>query len=115
MQRRRLLKLGFGTAVALAVTVVGLVRLRPEGFAGYLSPDAIAIFTAIARAVLDGGLPEMANARDDQLKAHLGRVSDTIAAFPPATQAELSQLISLLATAPGRRLREEVRMRWKQA
>ena len=115
MQRRRLLKLGVSTAVALAVTVVGLVRLRPENFAGHLSPKAIVIFGAVARAVLDGSLPEMASARDDQVQALLGRVGDAIAALPPATQAELSQLISLLATPPGRRLLTGLTTTWDEA
>ena len=115
MQRRRLLTLGFGAAVALAVTVGGFSRLRPESSVGHLSPKALAIFTAFARAVLDGSLPELASARDDQLQAHLRRVGEAISSFPPATQTELSQLLSLLATAPGRRLLTGLTTTWDEA
>lgn len=102
MQRRTLLKLGFGAAAVLAVAGGGLSLLRPGLIDGRMTPGARSVFHAIARAVLDGSLPADAVQRASVLAAHLQRLDDTLAGFPAATQAELSQLLALLAAAPGR-------------
>ena len=102
MQRRTLLQLGFGATVTLAVAGGAVAWLHP-GFAdGRLSTGGRAVFHAVARAVLDGSLPADAAARDAALQAQLAHLDTAIAAFPPATRGELSQLLALLAAAPGR-------------
>ncbi len=57
---------------------------------------------AIARAVLDGALPPHGPEQDRTLQAPVARLDTAIAAFPLPTQAELSQLLALLAAVPGR-------------
>ena len=102
MQRRTLLKLGVGSAAVLAVAGAGLALLRPGLEGGRLAPAGREVFGAVARAVLDGILPVDAAPRSAALCAHLARLDDTIAAFPSATQAELAQLLALLASSAGR-------------
>ena len=102
MQRRTLLRLGLGGAALVAVVGGGLALIQPALRNGELTTSGRSVFSAIARAVLDGSLPAAAAAQQAALAAHLLRLDDAIAAFPAATQAELSQLLSLLASTPGR-------------
>ena len=102
MQRRTLLNFGIAATALIAVAGGGLALLRPGLEAGRMTSSAKQVFSAVARGVLDGMLPADRNVRDAALKAHLERLDDTLAAFPCATQTELSQLIALIASAPGR-------------
>ncbi len=102
MQRRTLLRLGLGSAVLIAVVGGGVSLVRPALTNGQLTASGRSVFTGVARAVLDGSLPKDAAAQQASLAAHLLRLDGAIAAFPAATQAELSQLLSLLASTPGR-------------
>lgn len=102
MQRRSLLKLGVAGAVVLAVAGGGLALLRPGLSGGRLSASGREVFEAVARAVLDGSLPTDATAQRRALDAHLQRLDDTVAGLPAAVRAELSDLLGLLAVAPGR-------------
>ncbi len=115
MQRRTLLKLGIGTATLLIVAGGGLALLRPGLNDGRLAPAGREVFHAVARAVLDGLLPADAGTRAAALQAHLKRVDDAIAAFPSATQAELSQLLALLGSAAGRIGLARLRIDWPDA
>ena len=115
MQRRTLLKLGIGTATVLVVAGGGLALLRPGLSDGHLAPAGREVFNAVARAVLDGVLPVDPGARAAALQAHLGRVDDAIAAFPSATQTELSQLLALLGSAAGRIGLAGLRTPWPEA
>ncbi len=104
-KRRRLLKLGLGAAVVLAVAGGGVALLKPGLIDGdkKLSPGARSLFRAVALAVFDGGLlPADAAAREATLNAFLDRLDASIAVFPAPVRAELSQVLSLLDTAPGR-------------
>jgi len=102
VQRRTLLQLGLGATALLAIAGSGLALLKPSLVGGRLTASAQSIFRAVGRAVLEGSLPADGVERERALEAHLTRVDDTLAAFPASTQAELSQLLSLLACAPGR-------------
>ncbi len=102
MQRRTLLKLGLAGAGVLAVAGGGLALLRPGLVDGRLAAAGREVFEAVARAVLDGSLPADAAAQRRALAAHLQRVDDAVAALPPAVRGELSQLLALLGSAPGR-------------
>ena len=115
MQRRRLLKLGVGAAALLAVVGGGAALLRPGLVNGSLTQHSRAVFHAIARAVLDGSLPSVVPERDAALQAHLKRLDAVLAAFPAATQGELSQLLGLLASAPGRVARAGLHTGWQDA
>jgi len=115
MQRRTLLKLGIGATVVFAVAGGGVALLSPGVVGGRLAPGARAVMHAVARAVLDGALPSAIPAQDRAIQAHLERLDAAIGAFPAATQAELSQLLSLLASAPGRLALTGLRTAWTQA
>lgn len=99
MQRRTLFKLGLGGAVVLGLGGAGVAAWRPGLAGGRLTASGRTLFAAVARAVLDGSLPSPPEAA---LQAHLDRVDATIGGLPPATQADLSRLLALLGTAPGR-------------
>ncbi|HJV62721.1 MAG TPA: hypothetical protein VJ743_17365 [Albitalea sp.] len=115
MQRRTLLKLGIGAAAVLAVAGGGIALLRPGLVNGRMTPASTTVFSAVARAVLDGALPQDAGASDAAIAAHLQRMDDTLAAFPAATQAELSQLLALLSSTAGRVGFVGLRSDWPQA
>ncbi len=115
MQRRTLLKLGIGATVILVAAGGGVALLNPALSNGRLSDSARAVMHAVARAVLDGALPAAADERDKAIEAHLQRLDAAIAAFPSAAQAELSQLLALLATAPGRVALAGLTSAWPQA
>jgi len=115
MQRRTLLKLGFGATVILVAAGGGVALLNPGVSHGRLSEGARAVMQAVARAVLDGALPPAGSEQDKVIEAHLQRLEAAIAAFPAATQAELSQLLTLLATAPGRLALAGLTSPWPQA
>lgn len=102
MQRRRLLQIGIASAAVLALAGAGAALWRPGWTGRRLSDAGRAVFRAVARAVLDGSLPAGRAAQDAALDAHLLRMDATVSAFPPATQAEISQLLALLHAAPGR-------------
>lgn len=115
MQRRTLLKLGLGTGVVLAVAGGGVALWQPGLRAGHLSEDSRTLMRAVARAVLDGALPADAVLREQVLDAHLQRLDAAVAAFPSATRAELSQLLALLSSAPGRVVLARLNTPWPQA
>lgn len=102
MKRRTLLKLGIGGVAVLAVVGGGLALMRPGVVNGHLSGDARLVMRSVARAVLQGNLPADAAERETALHGQMGRLDTAIAGFPAAMQGELSQLLALLASAPGR-------------
>lgn len=102
MRRRSFIGLGLGAAAVLAVAGGGLALLRPGLEGGRLGADARLVFAAVARGVLSDSLPPEGGAREKALAAHLDRLDSTLAGLPAHAQAELSQLLALLACAPGR-------------
>jgi hypothetical protein len=116
MQRRTLLKLGVGSAAALALLGGGAALMWQPGLQqGRLTAAGRTVFKAVARAVLQGALPAEAAAAEAALQAHLKRMDATVAAFPPPVQAELSDLLALLALAPGRRALAGLGTAWDEA
>ena len=119
VQRRKLFQLGLGAAALLAVVGGGMALLRPGLSNGRLSAAGLAVLGGVARAVLDGSLPADMPAdratRALALEAHLARVDAAVADFPAPTQAELSQLLALLAAAPGRIALAGLNTDWNQA
>jgi hypothetical protein len=94
----------------MAAAAVGLVvggtlwwgAETPRQTDGRLNTRASRMFRAVGAAVLQGVLPAEPAEREHALAAWLTRMEATISALPPATQAELDQLIVLLTTAPSR-------------
>ncbi|MDB5889220.1 MAG: hypothetical protein JWP47_51 [Polaromonas sp.] len=102
MQRRSLFKLGLASAAVLAVAGGASAWWKP-GFDGkVLTPSGREIFTAVGVAVLDKTLPASGAERLAAIAALLHRVEVLVIALPPHAQSELSQLLSLLASPPGR-------------
>lgn len=103
MQRRTLLKLGVASTAVLAVAG-GVAALLSAGLEnGKLAPAGREVFRAVGRAILAETLPREQAAREAALEGLLERIDELVLALPPHAQAELSQLLSLLASAPGRR------------
>jgi hypothetical protein len=103
MRRRSLLRLGLASAAVLAAVGVPLSMLRPGLEAAKLSPAAREVFAAVGAAVLEGSLPPQPAARQAAIAALLDRIDALVANLPPHAQSELSQLLSILASAGGRR------------
>ena len=115
MQRRTLLKLS-AASTALLVLVGGAAALIQPGLErGALTSAGRDVFRAIANGVLDKTLPEQAPAKSAALTALLGRIDVLVSALPPHAQAELSQLLSILATSAGRRALAGLGMPWAEA
>jgi hypothetical protein len=103
MNRRRLLHLGAGTALALTCTAGAVAWLQPAASPlATLDGPARAMFSALADVLLDGSLPTDADARRAAIDQHLLRVQQTVHGLPPHARAELAQLITLLDTRAGR-------------
>jgi hypothetical protein len=115
MQRRTLLKLGVASAAVLLVAG-GTAALLQPGLAGdALSASGREVFSAVGRAVLDKTLPADDGARHIALNGLLSRVDVQVQSLPPHAQAELSQLLALLASAAGRRTLAGLSQAWDQA
>jgi hypothetical protein len=115
MQRRGLLKLGVASAMVLVLAGGALATLRPGWSQGRLTPLGREVFAAVGRAVLQGTLPAAAPEDQRALAGLLDRVDALVSALPPHTQSELSQLLALLGTAPGRMGVAGVRADWSTA
>lgn len=103
MQRRSWLKLGIASAAVLAVGGGALALLEPGLHQGRLAPAGRRVFTHVGRAMLDGSLPSADPARQVALDGLLLRVDGLALSLPSHAQAELSQLLALLASGGGRR------------
>jgi hypothetical protein len=102
MQKRHFLKLGMASAAALALVGGGLALVSPGLVAGKLSSAGQAVFAALGKAVLDGSLPKEPKALELALTGLLGRIDALAASLPAHAQAELSQLLAVLASGVGR-------------
>ena len=103
MQRRTLLKLGIFTGTALVVIGGGARLLRQDAWrSGRLTGLGDAMLRSVARAVLEGSLPDEPGAQLAALTAHVDRLEGTLRAMPLATQREFGRLVSLMALPPGR-------------
>ena len=115
MQRRNFLKLGVGSAALLALVGGGVALFQPGIEQGRLTAAGRDVFFAVARGVLDGSLPADEAQRRAALQAHMTRLDDVLGAFPPAVQAELSQLLAILAALPGRAALAGLHVSWSAA
>jgi hypothetical protein len=115
MQRRTLLKLGFASAAVLSVVGGGLALWHPGVQDARLTAAGRSVFAAIGRGVLDGALPSSLDARNAALRAQMDRLDVTIAGLSSATRSELSDLLALLASPPGRMTLAGLHTAWTDA
>lgn len=115
MQRRTLLTLGLASTAVLFVAGGAAALLEPGLERGALSPLGREVFAAVGLAVLDKTLPAEPGAREIALNGLLSRVDALAGALPPHAQNELSQLLSLLGSAAGRRALAGLRAPWAGA
>ena len=115
MNRRSWLKLSLGAAAVLAVGGGAAALIEPGWREGRLTPAGRRVFMHAGRAFLDGSLPTDDAQRTKALAALLDRTDTLIAGWPDHAQRELSQLLSLLATTPGRRALAGLAPQWEQA
>lgn len=69
---------------------------------GKIAAPGRAVFRAAGAAILEGSLPQDAAARESALDGLLDRVNALVLSLAPHAQKELSLLLSLLTSAPGR-------------
>lgn len=96
------MKLGAASAALLAVAGGGMVLLKPGISQGKLGAGGREVFRATGAAILQGSLPTAPAAREAALDGLLDRVDALVVALPPHVQKELSVLLALLASPPGR-------------
>lgn len=80
-----------------------------------LDADGEALFAAVIPVLLAGALPAAPAARDAALAETLAGVDVAVSGLPPAAQAELAQLIALLALPPVRWSFARVTSPWRDA
>lgn len=115
MQRRTWLALGAVSAAALALGGGSLALMKPGVANSHLTGAGREIFAAVGGAILEGTLPPKDPQRQSALGGLLDRVDALVAALPPHAQAELSQLLALLASGAGRRALAGVSQPWPAA
>jgi hypothetical protein len=115
MKRRTLFKLGAASTVLLALGGGAAALLQSGLHNGKLGEAGREVFRAVGRAVLEASLPTDAAARQLALDGLLERIDALTLALPPHAQEELSQLLSLLASVPGRHLLAGVNQPWPAA
>ena len=116
MQRRTWLKLGISGGAVLAVIAGGTVLSYEDAWRdGRLSSAGTSVIRSIARAVLLGSLPVQHVAHEVALTAHVERMESTLRVMTPSTQHEANNLLSLLATHPGRLLITGLLAPWPDA
>ena len=102
MQRRTLLKLGVATSAVLALVGAATAIIKPGFERGSLTSGGEEVFRAVAIGVLDKTLPDATAAKNAALDALVVDINGLVSALPLHTQAEVSQLLSILNTAAGR-------------
>ncbi|MBI5277633.1 MAG: hypothetical protein HY854_14355 [Burkholderiales bacterium] len=115
MQRRTWLKLGVASATLAAVAGGSLALLRPGLESARLSAAGRAVFAPVTAAFLAGVLPADGAARESAVQGAVARIDALVANLPDHAQSELSQLLALLASAPGRRWLAGVDTPWPEA
>ncbi|MDW5444691.1 hypothetical protein [Polaromonas sp. SM01] len=115
MQRRTLLQLGVASAVVLTLAGGAAALLQAGLQNGELSLSGREVFRAVGRGVLQGSLPVDEASRQTALDGLLDRIDELTAALPTHAQDELSQLLALLASPPGRRALAGLSQAWPLA
>jgi hypothetical protein len=116
VQRRTLLGLGVAGSALVALSAGGLAWMfEPAWAAPKLLPAGRRVLASVARAVLDGQLPEEPRAQAEAVERHLERMNALLRNLPPHTQAEVAELLALLALPPGRVALASLSSPWESA
>jgi hypothetical protein len=116
MQRRNFLGLGVAGTALLALAGGGVASMYEAALRnGELLPAGRRVLTGVAGAVLDGSLPDKPDARTAAIDAHLRRMQALLQAMPLHTQAEVADLLALLALPPIRRALCGLSSPWESA
>lgn len=117
LSRRTFIATGIVGAVALAAAAwLKGPHAPPSGIARRaLDADGEALFGAVAPVLLAGALPEAPVERAQALAETITGIDAAIAGLPIAAQAELAQLLALLALPPVRLGLARVSQPWAQA
>jgi hypothetical protein len=115
VSRRQVIK--FGVAGGLLLAAAGVARAQ-KGYRAATGADRLEVLTegdgevlaAVAPAILAG-----TGAAGASLAAIVGSIDRAVAGLPPHLQAEVKQLLALLASWPGRRLLAGVSAPWPEA
>lgn len=92
-----------------------LALFKPGLHESRLTPAARTVFAALGAALLEGSLPSAPSQHESAIRDLLDRIDALVAALPPHAQAELSQLLAILASAPGRHLLAGLQQDWSLA
>lgn len=101
--------------MALLVAGGSLALLQPGVRDAKLTAAGRDVFAGAARGLLAGTLPAAADAQARAIAALLDRIDALVANLPVHAQQELSQLLSLLEAAPGRRAFARLAKPWTEA
>lgn len=115
MQRRTLLKLSAASATVLVLAGGAAALIQPGLERGGLSPLGRDVFRSVGLAILDKTLPSQDGAREIAVNGLLSRIDVLVKGLPQHAQAELSQLLSLMGTAAGRRTLAGLATPWPDA
>jgi hypothetical protein len=119
--RREFFKVSAAAAFALALTRLadqtaqGTELANPAGDRRFISTRDVGVIAAIAAAVLAGSLPAEPGARQAAIDETVAAFDRTVAGLPPAIQAEVAQLLSLLGWGITRRLVAGLAKPWAEA
>jgi hypothetical protein len=116
MQRRTVLGIGVVGAAVLVLAGAGAAWLyQPAWRDARLLPAGRRVLAGVARAVLDGSLPDADPARAEAIDGHLSRTESMLRMLPPHTQHEVARLLALLDVPPMRVALTGLRADWQQA
>jgi len=115
MQRRQWLALGAVSAAVLAAGGGTLAFLRPGLEGERLSPAGREVFRGVGKAMLAGSWPAQPDLVRAAMDDWLMRVDALVAGLPAHAQAELSQLLALLASGTGRVMLAGLQEPWEAA
>jgi hypothetical protein len=116
LQRRTLLGLGLAGSALVALSAGGIAWMfEPAWRDGQLLPAGRRVLAGVARAVLDGQLPDAPQAQADAIERHLERMNALLHNLPPHTQGEVAELLALLALPPTRRALSSLALPWEDA
>lgn len=101
--------LGAVSGAVLALGGGSIALMHPGVQDARLTAAGRDVFAGAARGLLDGTM------REQEIEPLLSRIDALVAGLPAHAQAELSQLLALLASAPGRRAFAGLATPWMQA
>jgi hypothetical protein len=116
LQRRTLLGLGLAGSALVALSAGSIAWMfEPAWRDDRLLPAGEHVLGAVARAVLDGHLPDERRGQAQAIEQHLERMTQLLRNLPPHTQAEVAEMLALLALPPTRMALASLAAPWQSA